>query len=143
MARNLLPREKGYIYFQEFIPGNKYDIRITVIGKRAFGYTRDVRAHDFRASGSGLNSYDKNRVPQECLRLAFEIAGKIGAQSLACDFIQDAENRVLITEISYGFPRQHIADAPGHWDKTLVWQDGPMAAEDAILEDMLEDLERE
>ena len=33
-------REKGYVYFQEFIPDNAFDIRIIVCGKRAFGIKR-------------------------------------------------------------------------------------------------------
>ena len=31
-------REKGYIYFQDFIPNNKYDIRIIIIGKKELLY---------------------------------------------------------------------------------------------------------
>ena len=30
-----VPRECGYIYFQEFLPNNEFDTRITVIGNRA------------------------------------------------------------------------------------------------------------
>ena len=140
-TRNLLPREKGYIYFQEFIPGVSNDIRITVIGKRAFAYTRSVRPNDFRASGSGLNSYDQERIPRECIKVAFKITEEIHAQSLACDFIQDKDKNIHLTEVSYGFPRQHIADAPGYWDDDLIWRDNRIAAEDAIIEDMINSLE--
>ena len=44
---------KDYVYFQKFLPNNKYDIRIVVIGDRAFGFIRYNRENDFRASGSG------------------------------------------------------------------------------------------
>jgi len=142
MTRNLVPLEKGYIYFQKFIPDNLFDIRVTVIGGRAFAFTRDVRPHDFRASGSGFCDYDRAKIPMDCIKAAFEITGKINAQSLACDFIQDAAERVLITEISYGYQRLNIAEAPGHWNQKLEWQSGSMAAEDAILEDLMEDLNR-
>ena len=33
-------KHKNYILFQEFHPGNSYDTRITVIGKRAFAFRR-------------------------------------------------------------------------------------------------------
>ena len=52
----LSDREKGYIYFQDFIPNNKYDIRIIIIGKKAFAIKRNIRKDDFRASGSGNGS---------------------------------------------------------------------------------------
>jgi len=139
-TRNLLPRQKGYVYFQEFIPHNQNDIRVTVIGDRAFAYTRAVRSGDFRASGSGRNCYDRGGIPEEALKTAFSIVESIDAQSLACDFVTTAENRVLLTEISYGFPRMHILDSPGHWDRDLNWHEGHMAAEDAILVDILEKL---
>ena len=32
--------DKNYIYFQEFIPGNEFDTRVTVIGDRAFAFRR-------------------------------------------------------------------------------------------------------
>ena len=47
------PRERGYALFQRFVPGNDYDIRVTVIGERVFTFRRRVRPGDFRASGSG------------------------------------------------------------------------------------------
>ena len=46
-------KEREYVYFQEFLPGNNFDIRIIVIGDKAFGLKRMVRKGDFRASGSG------------------------------------------------------------------------------------------
>lgn len=52
-------REKGYIYFQKFIPGNEFDIRIIVVGDKAFAIKRMVRKNDFRASGSGFIFYEK------------------------------------------------------------------------------------
>ena len=32
---NMVPREKGYVYFQDFIPNNKFDIRVIVVGEKA------------------------------------------------------------------------------------------------------------
>ena len=31
------PKQKGYVYFQDFIPNNDYDTRLIVIGERCFG----------------------------------------------------------------------------------------------------------
>ena len=52
--RLLLPRQKGYVLFQDFAENNKYDTRVIVVGDRCFAGRRYVRKNDFRASGSGL-----------------------------------------------------------------------------------------
>ena len=41
--------EKGYILFQKFLPNNRFDTRVTVMGNRAFTYVRFNRANDFRS----------------------------------------------------------------------------------------------
>ena len=46
-------KERGYIYFQDFIPNNDSDIRVVVIDQKAFAIKRMTRENDFRASGSG------------------------------------------------------------------------------------------
>ena len=55
-------RDKGYVYLQDFIPDNNFDIRVIVIGERAFGIKRMVRDGDFRASGSGLIVHEIGRA---------------------------------------------------------------------------------
>ncbi|WP_242401628.1 ATP-grasp domain-containing protein [Porphyromonas macacae] len=40
--------EKGYVYFQEFIPNEGCDYRVTIVGEKAFGCKRIVREGDFR-----------------------------------------------------------------------------------------------
>lgn len=88
---NLAQREKGYVYFQEFLPGNTFDTRIVVIGKRAFGCVRDNRDKDFRASGSGRVDYTVERVDLQLVELALETAKKLQVQSLAVDFLYDLD----------------------------------------------------
>ena len=128
--------EKGYIYFQEYIPGNQYDTRITVIGDRAFGFIRYVREKDFRASGSGNIDYDIQKIDRRCLEVAFEVAGKLKTQSVAFDFVQGAEGP-LIVEISYSYVSSAIYTCSGYWDSGLQWHEGHFWPQDAILEDMI------
>lgn len=59
---NVAGREVGYVYFQEFIPNNDSDIRVIVIGDKAFAIKRNVRENDFRASGSGNIEYSKSTL---------------------------------------------------------------------------------
>jgi len=115
-----LPIERNYVYFQEFIPDNSYDIRIIVIGNKAFGIKRFVRKNDFRASGSGKISYDPKEIPTECVQIAFEINKKIKSQCTSFDFILK-KNKPLIVEISYGFAQEVYRKCPGYWDEKIYW----------------------
>jgi len=133
-------REKGYVYFQDFIPGNVFDIRIIVVGKRAFGIKRMVRANDFRASGSGSIIYDKNQIGQPCVELSFELARRLGTQCLAFDYVLDGK-RPLLTEISYAFIQEGYRDCPGYWDVALGWHEGSFIAEHFLIEDFITSIE--
>ncbi len=141
-SNKFLGREKGYAYFQDFIPDNKFDIRITVIGNRAFGFTRNVRKDDFRASGSGSIDYSKDRIPQECLRTAFDVSKKLDTQSIAFDFLLDSSLRPLIGEISYAYLSQAIYNCLGFWDNDLKWHEGQLWPQDAILSDILQEIKK-
>jgi len=138
-----LGNERGYFYVQDFIPDNSYDTRIVVIGKRAFGFTRDVRKNDFRASGSGSIDYSLDRINPQCVQTAFDVAGKIGAQTLTFDFLQCPNGRARIAEVSYCFPADTHAvyNCPGYWDDNLIWHEGHIHPEDAILTDLIEKIE--
>lgn len=140
--RNELNRERGYVYFQEFIAGNLDDTRITVIGERAFAFRRMVRPGDFRASGSGMIDYEPSKINQRCVTLAFDAARRIGSSCMAFDFVkrpQDGEP--LIVEASFGFASEAVRKCPGHWGADHSWRPGPMQPEDAVLDDVLRDIE--
>src|SRR5690606_25754870 len=70
-------REKGYVYFQDFIEKNTFDIRVIIVGDRAFAIKRLIRQNDFRASGSGNIIYDINEIDFECIRISFKINEKL------------------------------------------------------------------
>jgi glutathione synthase/RimK-type ligase-like ATP-grasp enzyme len=137
-----VPRERGYVYFQDFMPENTFDTRITVIGDRAFGFTRDVRPNDFRASGSGSISYDLDRVDLRCVEIAFETARKIGSQSMAFDFIFAPGGEPKIVEVSYAYLDTAVHNCEGHWDPELNWCEGRMWPQDAIFDDVVASLEK-
>lgn len=131
-------REKGYILFQKFLPDNDFDTRITVIGNRAFCFRRFVRKKDFRASGSGMISYDQNEINKECIKIAFSISKKLNFQSMAYDFIFDGENAPHICEISYTYQDKAVYDCPGYWDSDLQWHDGHFWPQYLHLKDLLD-----
>jgi glutathione synthase/RimK-type ligase-like ATP-grasp enzyme len=135
-----LSRERGYIYFQDFIADNQFDTRVTVIGNRAFAYTRNVRPGDFRASGSGDIVYDVHRIHPQCVQIAFEVTRKVGSQSMAFDFVLAANQQPMMVEVSYCYVPELVYQCTGHWDDQLTWHQGHMWPQDAILIDLLEDL---
>ena len=132
-------RDKGYVYFQDFIPDNTCDIRIVVIGQRAFGIKRLVREGDFRASGSGRIVYDREEIDLSCVRTSFEISRNIGSQCLAFDYVF-RERRPLLTEISYAFIQGGYGDCPGFWDEEMSWHEGKFHPEWFMIEDFLNSL---
>jgi len=119
-------REQGYIYFQEFIPGNNHDIRVIVIGDKAFAIKRLVRKNDFRASGSGSILYEKEHFDDETVRTSFEVSEKLKAQCMAFDFVY-LQGKPMIVEISYGFAQEGYDSCTGYWNKNLTWFPGEIS----------------
>lgn len=133
---NNFTKEKGYIYFQEFIPDNKFDIRIVVVGgKRAAGEKRYVRKNDFRASGSGDYNYED--IDIEAVRIAFEVSKRLNLQSVAFDFVLNSEKKPLIVEMSYGFGVKGINKAPGYWNSSLEWIEESFKPQEWMIEDII------
>ena len=118
-----LGREVGYAYFQDFIPDNDHDIRVIVIGNKAFAIKRMVRKNDFRASGSGTILYDKALFNVQDIQLAFEVHEKLKSQCTAMDFVY-LDGKPLLVEISYGFASAGYDPCPGYWDNNLNWHEG-------------------
>src|SRR5574340_476885 len=140
LARRQSQVERGYLLVQQFVPGNLFDTRITVVGDRAWGFTRNVRKNDFRASGSRNIDYNVERINPECVRIAFTVARQLKMQSVAFDFVTAAERRPLIVEISFGYASLPVYSAAGQWTPDLEWIPGHRHAEDFILDNLVSSL---
>ena len=116
-------RERGYVYFQQFIQDNDHDIRVIVIDDKAFAIKRMVRGNDFRASGSGHILYEKENFDDATILLSLELAKKLRLQCVAFDFVYQNGNP-LVVEISYGFSPEGYDSCPGYWDKDMDWHEG-------------------
>ena len=128
--------ERNYAYFQDFIPNANFDIRIIIIGNKAFGIKRLVRKGDFRASGSGKIVYEKSQIPLSCVKLAFKLNEKLSMTSLAIDFVL-TETGPLIIEISYAFSAKAYEKCKGYWDKDLKWYESAIEPEKMIIEALI------
>ncbi|WP_085897625.1 ATP-grasp domain-containing protein [Limimaricola soesokkakensis] len=145
IVRSVLPhransrssRQVDYLYFQNFIPESDHDIRVVVIGKRAFAIKRMVREGDFRASGSGAIHYEPAYIPKECIEIAFDVAADMQAQSCAFDFIYSG-SKWLVIEISYTFTADAYRKCPGFWDRSMNWHPASVTPERFVLEDLLD-----
>lgn len=130
VLRSRLNRDSPWqtLYWQEFIPGNASDLRVTVIGdKKVFAFRRGNRPGDFRASGSGRLMYDE-RAPMHVLRYCLELNRRLNFDSMAYDLLFDADGRFYINEMSYAYNDRAMYDTPGHYepqsDGSLTYVEG-------------------
>jgi glutathione synthase/RimK-type ligase-like ATP-grasp enzyme len=133
-------REKGYILFQDFIPGNDCDIRVIVVEDKAFAIKRLVRENDFRASGSGFVLYDKEHFQDETVKLSFDMAKKLKSQCAAFDFVYEG-NKTYVLEISYGFVKEVYDPCSGYWDEDLSWHAGAFNPYGWMVDNLIKSIE--
>ena len=132
----IFPKEKGYFYVQDFMPNNTFDIRVIVIGEKAFAIKRITRENDFRASGSGKIIFRKEEIDVRCIKIAFEVNQKINSQCIAYDFVFDSKNNPLIIEISFGFYLRAYDPCEGYWNQNLDWFDHKIDPMGWVIEDL-------
>jgi len=128
-------REKGYVYFQDFIPGMEFDIRIFVVGDKALAVKRMVRKNDFRASGSGFYHGEREHFKEDVIQLAFEVSETLKAQCLVFDFVYQNEKPVVL-EISYGTVPDY-PECKGYFDRDLNWHEGNLDFGGMIVDNLL------
>ena len=131
-------KERGYVYFQDFIPNQDADIRVIVTGDTAFAIKRMTRKGDFRASGSGNIVYERTEIDERCIKIAFTANDKIRSQSAAFDFIFNQQNEPLIIEVSYGYSMHGYDNCPGYWTKDMKWHEEKFCPQDWIIQNLLQ-----
>lgn len=132
------PNEKGYVYLQEFIPSDGYDMKIVVVGDKLSGLYRPIRSHDFRASGGGEVLYDKEKFTENIIKSAFATADSIGFKCVGFDYVVD--NRTgegKIVEMSYGFSHAAVMGMGGWFDRDCQWHEGSLNAPEELLKNLL------
>lgn len=128
--------EKDYVYFQEFMPNNDYDLRLVVVNQeRIFGLKRYNRVGDFKASGSGNMDYLNNNVDKSILKLALEVAKRLKMNSVAYDIVFDKDQKPVIIEITYAYSTSAYEKCPGYWDSDFDWHDGEIGNYSAWMVD--------
>ncbi len=108
--------QKDYVYLQEYVPNDGYDVRIIVVGTRMFGYYRKAPEGEFRASGMGL--VEKRALPTGALRNAERVYAVLQCPMLVVDMLKGSDGEFRIIEISpfckIESPEQlHVNGVPG------------------------------
>src|SRR5690606_11870600 len=101
--------ERGYVYLQEFIPNDGYDIKVAVVGDKLSYFCRSVRKGEFRASGGGDFYYDRSKVTKNVIDSAFKTSDDLGFKCMGYDYVVDSKTgEGKIIEISYGFSHHAV-----------------------------------
>lgn len=129
-----LPIEKGYCYFQEYVQNEGFDLKVVVINDKMTFCARDVRKHDFRASGSGSCYYDRSLLTDNVIDTAFDTAKKLGFQCMGFDFVVDsATGEGKIVEMCYGFDYLVQAELGAYVDRNHVWHEETVIVPEEIV----------
>lgn len=131
------PREKGYVYLQEFIPNDNFDMKVMVLGDKCTGFYRPVRSHDFRASGGGAFVDDPQAVfTEQIVKSAFSAAEALGMRCVGFDYVLDkrtGEGKII--EMSYGCGHE-VGGAGGYYDRDFNWIPEPITIAEEVMKFM-------
>jgi glutathione synthase/RimK-type ligase-like ATP-grasp enzyme len=151
-TQSLYFRQTDYVYFQDFVPNDGFDIRVIMVGSYAFGYYRKVPQGDFRASG--MNLVEKRELPAAAIQLARQAYQFIKSPMLVVDMIHDSKGNYFIIEISpicqmespeqlhcNGVPGAYIIENDGsfHFEPGKYWV-YELAIKEYLLNDYLKNL---
>jgi hypothetical protein len=136
-------RQKDYVYFQDYIPNDGYDLRVLIIGNWAFGYYRKVLQGDFRASG--MNIIEKREIPEEAIRVAWKANQVIKSPMLVVDLVRALDGTYTIIEFSpicqVEKPAQlAVNDVPGVYvieDRSIRFMEGKFWVHELALKEFL------
>lgn len=132
----------GLIVAQRYIPNLKGDWKVIVVDDTAAALFREVRANDFRASGSGLFKFLE--PPPSLLDFAYEIKEQLGAPWVSLDIAQVEKGYMLLefqathfgTTTTDKAPFHFIHDQKGQWIK----QDGPVDMETHMTKAIIKEI---
>lgn len=129
--------EKGYVYFQDFIPNNSFDFRLELAADKCWGCRRMVRPGDFRASGAGMEDQDHTKIPMEMVKQSFDLKERLGMQSVGFDYVIGEDGTAMLLEMSYcfGFAK---GDAEGYWNRSLARVEKQIVPSHEIIQSVME-----
>lgn len=135
--------ERGYVYLQEFIPNEGFDLKIVVVGDKLSFIGRNIRKGEFRASGGGDLFYAKEHITMDVINSAFKTNETLGFLCMGYDYVIDSKSKVgYIIEMSYGFSHEALLNANGYFDRKGKWHAEPVNVPHEILKNIIMDKEK-
>lgn len=130
----MMPDERGYCYFQSYVPNDGYDLKVVVINGKMTFCNRNVRKNDFRASGGGEIAYDRSLMSDNIVDSAYATADALGLSCVGFDYVVDSSTgEGLIVEMCYGFDYE-VQQSLGAWiDRSRRWHEEPVCVPDEIV----------
>ncbi|MGV8092861.1 MAG: RimK family alpha-L-glutamate ligase [Mangrovibacterium sp.] len=138
-------KQKDYIFIQKFIDDATFDLRIMLVGNKAFGYYRYPNKDDFRASGAG--NTEKKAIPLDALLLAINIRNKLNSRQMGVDLLfSEKYNQYFIIETSLfnqiDTPVQlAIEGVAGYYDisdvNNIFFKEGKFWIQELVLKDVI------
>jgi len=136
----MIGRDKGYAYFQDFVPDNDTDVRVLYNYGRCLAFRRVVRPGDFRASGSRVFDYEQSRVPKKALQITFDVANKLNIQGAAFDFVMKGEEPMIV-ELSYASGPSPEQNDHGYYEEDLSYHPEAFNPNDWMVEGVIKQIE--
>ena len=104
--------QRGYLIWQEFLPGNSYDYRVCKIGRRSMILRRYNRADVPFASGSGITEPVTALDDETAGVLAFanEFFDSRGTRWCGIDVVRDLHGRWRLLETTIGWSQKAYAE---------------------------------
>lgn len=103
-------RQKGYLYWQRFVPDNARDYRIIIVGDYGWGLVRENRRDVPFASGSGVNRTLTLETEHE--RLAYELGWQVKdhmkTEMIGMDIVMDGDTPLLLETTSSWTIGHHV-----------------------------------
>lgn len=136
--------QKNFVYFQDYVPNDGYDLRVIVVGDMVFGYYRKALKGDFRASGMGM--IEKRELPLEAMQIARKVTDTLKSPMLVVDMLRGNDGRYYIVEISPicrvdTSEQLHVDGKPGVYvfsdDKTFHFEEGRYWVHELALKEFL------
>jgi len=93
--RGRYPKKIGKIIFQKMVENYEYDWKILVFDNICFCLKRYAKKGDFRASGSGLFTFEES-PSHRVLNFALECRKKLDTPFVSLDIMEDGEDCLLI-----------------------------------------------
>lgn len=140
-------RQKDYILLQEFIDDASYDLRVMLVGDKAYGYYRYPNKGDFRASGEGNEDHSRP-TPIDVLREAISVREALGARVLGVDFLYSAKYKQhliieasIFNEIDPPSIETKLGGVPGFYDisdpNNIHYQEGAFWFPELVAESII------